>query len=178
MSVVRMWRVRPMQGAQRRYEHVLEHLYNRWERWELIVPDLPESCHQRALAHGCSPRDLEHPRKARIENAGLICRALVLADHDDYYAPAYLSSVESAVRMGRHGRSVSGDRELFVGDNGVLTVVGTAKEEMDEVISAFRVKPHGWTTPDVPAGAFVEAAVDKLEDLSVFKRDPGPGGGA
>ena len=102
----------------------------------------------------------------------------MLADHDDYYAPAYLSSVESAVRLGQHGRSVSGDREFFVGENGVLTVVGTAKEERAEVISAFRVKPHGWTTPDVPAGAFVEAAIDKLEDLSVFTRYSGPGGDA
>jgi hypothetical protein len=176
MSVVRMRRVQPMREVQRRYAKVLIHLYNPGERWDLIVPDLPESCRSRAIAHGCSSRDLERPREAQIENAGLTCRTLVVADHDDYYAPAYLASVHSAVEMGRHGRSTEREREAFVGSNGVLTIVGTAGAEKDSVVTAFRVKPHGWNTPDVPAEAFVDAAIDKLEDLSVFKRNSAPEG--
>ncbi|MBZ4421771.1 hypothetical protein [Myxococcus sp. RHSTA-1-4] len=163
----------PIRTPWERYAHVLRHLYDPAERWDLIISGLPMPLRPRAIEAGCDAADVRNPRSARFNDAGAACKQHVLTDHDRFYSPAYLDSVASAIRLRRHQLQPANGATLYVGDNGVLTVVGGEKEDAGYVTSAFRVKPRGVPSHAVRQEDFIRAAVDRMKELTVL----GPQGG-
>jgi hypothetical protein len=97
----------------------------------------------------------------------------VLGDHDRFYAPQYLASITSALRLKRHAPQLNPPGNAFVGDNGVYTVVGTQGMDEGHVITAFRVKPRGISPPLARHEDFITAAVNRLRDLTAFSTNAG-----
>jgi hypothetical protein len=160
---------------------VLKHLYNREERWDLAVTNLPANLRQRALHAGCELLDRVQRGSEKPENLSQGCAQLVQADHEAYYRPAYMHSISSARQLG-HERELrdSLGRLAYVGDNGVLVIATDGTEGRPaRVLSAYRIclpNPEHRTPRE-----FIAAAVQKWRDKTALagkKPRHAPGGGS
>lgn len=154
--------------ADARFDHVRRHLYNEPERWRDIVPDLPTPASARARAAGCSERAMGRGR-VHIERVPPACVDQVLADHDEFYEPAYRSAVETACERGRLAPAEEAPRNKLraVGDNGVFLFLRRNRSGAVWVSSAIRVRPRGTKRPS--RTDFFNAAVRKLRDTTSWK---------
>lgn len=162
----------PMLGKKGRFAHVIKHLYDRQERWDLAVPELPTDLNQCALASGCQRSDL---RERRACAANGECVAHVLEDHDRYMQPAYEAALVNAIEQKRFGEyPYEGEtQQAFVGRNGCYVRVGPNHAGQDHhVITAHRVRPRGMRSPPRLDGRFFyRAAVRKLSDATSYGED-------
>lgn len=154
-----------------RFGHVVSHLYMARERWDLAIADLPSNYRRRAREGGCRPSEIE-PRSG-YHSACEPCRLHVLADHDDWYLPAALAAVESALPAGHVGRlqTRQGPRELFVGTNAVQVLTRLPDAHRVQVlVTAYRDPPSGRAPTN---DQFHAKAVRKLRDkTSLGSGDP------
>lgn len=154
-----------MEGEQRRFVHVVGHLYRRRERWGQVVHGLGDRRRQ-AIEAGCLQSELvgRYPKCRKVSES---CRSFVLDDHDLMLAPAY----RRAIRQGHEAGLVatlaaSGGRRrglMFVGSNGVTVIARETSEPGAFVVkTAYRVVPGKQT--GMTSEAFFKAAVRKLRD--------------
>lgn len=156
--------VHALRRGWQREKHVLKHLYRWSERWDFIVEGLPSHLRERALEAGCSLIDRVQRSSERRESVAPSCKQLLRKDHDVFYMPAYMRSVDTARAQGRaKSLGPSSGRLFLVGDNGVLVVVTDGSEpDPPRVLSAYRYPPPPLEqhSPE----AFVEAAVSYWRD--------------
>lgn len=163
--MIRAWSVaavRKMEGERERFAHVAKHLYRARERWEQVSADLGDAGSE-ALRFGCT-RPMLAGERPDYEGAGLRCRAHVLRDHDQRYAPAYMAELEAAATAGRFGALKEGPRGwAFVGDRGVYVVVReVGPSRTPQVKTAYRHIPRHPKDPGPED--FFKQAVRKLSD--------------
>ncbi|HEX5749495.1 MAG TPA: hypothetical protein VFZ09_24920 [Archangium sp.] len=146
-----------MRGGWPRAKHVIKHLYRPGERWDLLVPGLPTGLRERALAAGCSCLQRIQNGSDRPERLSSPCARLVQADHEAYYAPAYMHAAETSLAGQRDGVLGNGRRAL-VGDNGVLVIASDGSDgRPDRVLSAYRPilgHPETRTAEEIREAAF------------------------
>ncbi|AKI98931.1 hypothetical protein ATI61_106312 [Archangium gephyra] len=161
----------PMRRGWPRARHVLKHLYRRSERWDLVVKGLPKDLRQRALQAGCSLIDRVQNGSERWERLSRGGARLVEADHEAFYRPAYMHSIETSRGLGRVCHLGAGsDRLALVGDNGVFVIATDGTDgRAPRTVSAYRVSPYDFenATPE----QFVEAAVRKWNDKKALAQD-------
>lgn len=145
-----------------RFGHVVRHLYVASERWDLAIATMPRDLRRRAFSGGCRPSEVE-PRSGYHSACGA-CQEHVLADHAEWYLPAALAAVETAVLAGHVGRvdTAQGPRELFVGANAVQVLTrlqgGGGSQRF---VTAYRNAPGGQNPTNAQ---FHAKAVRKLRD--------------
>ncbi|HEX5745189.1 MAG TPA: hypothetical protein VFZ09_03035 [Archangium sp.] len=160
--------VHALRRGWQREKHVLKHLYRWTERWDFIVEGLPSHLRERALQAGCSLIDRVQRGSERRELVAPSCRQLLQKDHDAFYMPTYMRSVDTARARGRaKSLGPSSGRLFLVGDNGVLVVVTEGFDQRpSRVLSAYRY--HGLPPEQHRPEKFVEAAVDYWRDKKVL----------
>ena len=156
----------PMQNPASRFRHVVIHLYEARERWDLVCgPDARtlranavEICGEATLA-GRTDNELYHRACDR-------CRAHVLADETTYYAPAYKDAIRHRVAEAPVQDRGEGPGTSCVGANGVFVIIRDRyRDERPVVTTAYRVVPRGGR--ENPSNEeFVSAAVRKVNRQS------------
>jgi hypothetical protein len=145
-----------------RFGHVVRHLYVAGERWDLAIAELPRDLRRRATSGSC--RSIEVEPGSGYRSACAACQRHVLADHAEWYLPAALAAVETAVLAGHVGRveTAKGPRELFVGANAVQVLTHLQRGGGSQrFVTAYRNAPGGQN----PTNAHFHAkAVRKLRD--------------
>lgn len=161
LRIEELGRIEP--EAQRFY-HVINHVFVRDERWDLVCPKLAANPRGRALAAGCERATLS-PRFNRFELAGSPCRAHVLGVHDECMEPAYRAAFAWAATHERLAvlPDSSGRTLLAVGEQGVMVVLRRGDHGW-RVASAYRVTPRAKDGPLDEPRAFFKAAVRKWKD--------------
>lgn len=144
-----------------RFRHVVKHLYAPRERWDLAIPDLPRDLRLHARSAGCRRGDLRVPAWPTVCQQ---CRDHVLGDDDAWYGPASLDAVRTGIASPHHAVVVTaeGRREMIVGDNAVVALLGLPNGAGEQVLrTAYRVPPRG---PAPTQEQFLAEAVRKLRD--------------
>lgn len=150
------------QEEDTRFGHIVSHLYVARERWDLAITDLPSNLRRRAREGGCRPSEIE-PRSG-YHSSCEPCRLHVLTDHDDWYLPAALAAVKTAVAAGHSTRveTRQGPRELFVGSNAVQVLTRLpGAGGIQRFVTAYRNALGG---PNPTNAQFHAKAVRKLRD--------------
>lgn len=162
--------IEPLRAGEPRFNHVVRHLYRTEERWDLLIPELPPALMDRAEEAGCTRKVLRWVRPG-WRRAFDSCRALVLEDHDRFYAPQYAVAVETGARTPGAWMpwdSGEGLRHLFLGENGVLALVEPAElrptHNRHLLRSAYRCRPRGVSPARATQSDFVVAAVRSYQD--------------
>lgn len=151
------------------YNHVIKHLYDMGERWDLVCPELPfppgprEAC---VDGTGSAPAS----RLLDYWESPQACRDAVLEDHTQHMRPAYEDALATANAAARTGRW--NDRrgaQAYVGDNGVMVIVRrSGRPSRPAVKSAYRMKPLGVAPRKATARDYFRAAESKLRDKTTF----------
>lgn len=159
------------QEGRLRYHHVTKHLYEPEEHWRLIASWLPADPRAAASAEGCRRRDLG--RWFEWERVCAPCREHVLGDHDRTYLPIVVAALETALAAGEHAvvATRKGDREVFVGDNGVQVFLRLPDATGQQAfVTGLRERMHARNPTN---DDFYKKAVRKLRDkASLTPGDP------
>lgn len=168
--------VLPISAPESRFAHVIKHLYDARECWDMVIGKFPADPLAPAVNSGCELESIRH-NTASYFTACEGCKAHVLSDHDRFYAPAYLEAVASSARLGWQAAVSSSTHEIHVvGENAVYAILKPAiprhrhADCPSKVVTAYRVRPHAQRSTRPTAEDFLEAALDKLADKTDFDR--------
>lgn len=176
-------KVLPIVEIPSRFRHVIKHLYDVRERWDMTIHGFRPDFWVGAMRSGCDRGALLKMHTGYYDVC-VSCQTHVLKDHDLYYEPAY----EHAVKSGRHNgwnakpMDAAGG-EVVVGQNGVYTVLKPTRssgpgprQKQLSVVTAYRIRPRVPSGCVLVAQDFLDAALDKLQDKTDWKRDAASSG--
>jgi hypothetical protein len=151
----------PRRPDETRFRHVVKHLYALRQRWDLAIPEMPHNPRLRARSAGCLSRDLDHPVWPDVCQS---CREQVLGDDARWYCPASLDAVRTGLASPHHAvvDTAQGRREMIVGDNAVIVLLGHANRAGEQVLLTAYRDPPGGRSPTQEQ--FLAKAVRKLRD--------------
>lgn len=153
----------PMQDESDRYAHVVKHVYDPAERWDLIVMPT-EGDLGRASRDACSPAALDRKNpKYAFDCATVDCINRVLDDAKTHYEPAYRNAIRLRVAECSVADDGRGPGTGCVGANGVFVIIREdSATSLPIVRTAHRVAPRGVLSRNATNEEFVEEAVRKL----------------
>lgn len=166
----RVMGIRNIPELKSRFDHVIKHLYEPKERWDLFVHSLPANPRENAVEHGCVRGSIMSACPDWYA-ACTSCRKHVLDDNDQFYQPAYQNAIVTASEAGRNGYCKDSEErggEAFVGSNGVFVIVRTSRANGRYVATAYRIVPKGVRHRAVTNQDFYYEAFKKLRDKTSY----------
>ena len=125
-----------------RFYHVLDHLLNEVERWDLVCPGLGRDARKEALRRGCTERVLA-PGSRRFELTNDACKSAMSALHNAHYEPTYRAALAWGQANGYWAFKYGTNEVQAVGELGICVAVKWSDVPMGwRVYSALRVGPR------------------------------------